>query len=1118
MNEPPLATNSAARSLIHVLYCCLSAESIIRVPAEKQLSDWENSQTNEYLEDLLNVVRNSEVSVDVRLSAVVCVKNTISRHWKARIQFSPNPKANTLRAPIPNSTHVSSPQSQQQLLHVQQVERISEQQKKIIRQNLLNSVINEQNTKITVQLCVIIAIIARLDYPKNWNELIPNLVSFINNNTTRIANVPITELIAHNSNFSIISTNATQEQEDYTSALNAIARGLLVIHHVVKALASRRVTDHRQQFAQLAFDLFGFLCSHWIRGMDVLFHLLQFMTLDAVPPSVANLFIVATDLSKLSIKTLRRVIVFGIQDYDKLEGVLKFIELIHQNVESLINNTIPNNSRNFNLLQSNMMNVILLHLKLITEMQKVQPLGFIQFLGTWLQFFSKQLLSLASISPMTVTVQSDERFCVQCMVFLRNVLNTDQYQTSSELSLEQDIRIIGGKTVTQFFHQEVVVNICRVLIMYIFPLTQFELQEWQENPEEFLNEEQIDADADKKKPCSERLFLTFLDKFRDWLAPLIVKLLQKIIDDSFVAEERGKHENQQEIMAQSILLREGCYRAIGISAFQLYDYIDFSSWFNNQLIKQLNLSQSMPIYKVIERRIAWLIGCWVIKIPKEMRRNIYAILLNIIHNNINKSSSDLVIALTSAFALKYLIDDVDFSAESFLEFLDPSITLLFQLLCEVSESESKLRVLDVIGVFITQLSYHLYKYIPNIINQLQLIWNNTNSAGSGESTHNNLLKQAVISILTKIIQDSIGGFGRSSTSSLVNVNSNASVKELFAKVLESCVPLLLHSLDITHSDSVYLMDDALHLLFAATSESGVEDIRILFPVYSCVVKMVESGNYEHIKVIFKISENYILLGKQNFLKNYITSFQTLVQFTLGYAKDEACLSCVKTIDVLVQLFPQQAPPSMLPELSLLLRLVLSPASSSQEENQDGKNDWIIVQYIGIFMRILLQNPQFFFSFFQSQSTLTTFLEISLEKFDSISQTKVRKLYALACCNLLPTTQAHLLLYLPQIVNLCLSGVHSEIDQLQKKSQSTKDSSTEIIVEDEEEYCAGMGAANVERQQLSSKDPVNSLQVGVYLMQKLNECSSLNGHTFQQVIQTLHPSILQQLQELKTITL
>ncbi len=48
-----------------------------------------------------------------------------------------------------------------------------------------------------------------------------------------------------------------------------------------------------------------------------------------------------------------------------------------------------------------------------------------------------------------------------------------------------------------------------------------------------------------------------------------------------VAESEGKEG------LDGLLMKETCYRAIGLGAFDFYDHVDFSAWFTNQLEKEL---------------------------------------------------------------------------------------------------------------------------------------------------------------------------------------------------------------------------------------------------------------------------------------------------------------------------------------------------------------------------------------------------------------------------------------------------------------------------------------------------------------------------------------------------
>jgi hypothetical protein len=112
----------------------------------------------------------------------------------------------------------------------------------------------------------------------------------------------------------------------------------------------------------------------------------------------------------------------------------------------------------------------------------------------------------------------------------------------------------------------------------------------------------------------------------------------------------------------------------------------------------------------------WLVGQWVSKIGDEIRTSVYQVLISYL------GDKDLVIALTAAHSLskciKFLvffnlvvINDLTFNKEYFLEFLEPCVTMIFQLLGNVVEADTKLSLLTVISLLVEQL--HEKVFITN---------------------------------------------------------------------------------------------------------------------------------------------------------------------------------------------------------------------------------------------------------------------------------------------------------------------------------------------------------------------------------------------------------------------
>lgn len=90
-------------------------------------------------------------------------------------------------------------------------------------------------------------------------------------------------------------------------------------------------------------------------------------------------------------------------------------------------------------------------------------------------------------------------------------------------------------------------------------------------------------------------------------------------------------------------------------------------------------------YRVIRRRVSWLIGNWTgIKLSPELRPALYDCVISLLG-----SDEDMAVRLTASTALRHAIDDFEFSSEQFTPYLDTVCTLLFNLLKEAHECETK---------------------------------------------------------------------------------------------------------------------------------------------------------------------------------------------------------------------------------------------------------------------------------------------------------------------------------------------------------------------------------------------------------------------------------------------
>ena len=66
------------------------------------------------------------------------------------------------------------------------------------------------------------------------------------------------------------------------------------------------------------------------------------------------------------------------------------------------------------------------------------------------------------------------------------------------------------------------------------------------------------------------------------------------------------------------LQKEAVYTAVGLASYDLFDQVDFDSWFSSYLLGELK--NPHPKYRIIRRRVVWLLGQWVgVKLSPNLR-------------------------------------------------------------------------------------------------------------------------------------------------------------------------------------------------------------------------------------------------------------------------------------------------------------------------------------------------------------------------------------------------------------------------------------------------------------------------------------------------------------------
>ncbi|XP_050400869.1 importin-11 [Patella vulgata] len=956
--------------------CSQSAQTL--KPAVEQLQQWEIQPG--FYSILSKIFSNHNIDVNVRWLAVMYCKNGVDKYW---------------RKSAPNS--------------------INEEEKETIKSRSISN-FNEPSPQVTLQLAVLIAKIARLDCPRNWNDLLPTLFQAIR-----------------------CSDGFIQE------------RALLVFHHVTKTLASKRLAVDRKIFEELTAEIFSFILSVWNTYVD------QFFQLAAKHEEGMA---AAIDRCNLSLKILRKLIAFGFKDLTTCPDAVSFINSIFQRLDQMLDcrRTMWGN----HLMVEKCEKLVVTLTKVLIDTLEMHPIAFVQFVRTSLEFVVRYNFTAKGLLF--------ERFVVNCFNLMKGILFCDVYKPPKNPQDSSSISMQAHKILTEFFTYDTLSEICRRLVSQYFLLTSDDLLTWEADPEDFCQEEVGDSYKYSLRPCTEVLFLTVFKEFRLTLTSVLLQMVQA---------NQGPCDPDN---LEALLKKDAVYNAVGLASFDLFDDINFDQWFLTHLVQELQIKHFQ--YRIIRRRVIWLIGQWVgVKMSVNLRPMLYEIILSLLSKD-----EDLAVRLEAAQCLKTAVDDFEFKTEQLLPYLESLFALLFELLKEVRECDTKMHVLHVLSFVIERVGSKIQPYTSALVQYLPQLWH--------ESGEHNMLRCAILTTLIHLVQ----GFGTTCI-----------------KLYDFLIPVIEMSTDVNQDQHVYLLEDGLEL-WDVTLQNSPHLTDKLLKIFNQMPALLELGT-ENLRICLKVIEAYVLLGPHEFMQAYsavlVPSFSSL----MTDIRAEGLVMILRVIEVVFKTFPTEGPQVFQPILKGIVRTVI-----------DGEeNPVVLSMYLSLCARVLLQNHAVFWSILETvavdtqrntQQLLRGILDTWVERIDSITQPERRKISALAMASLLSINHSIVVEKFNCIINLCVEVLHDVCQRDDNGAQTD----TLVIGEDEvietssyppdDNYSDIPTEHDTRRKNLSRKDPVHTVSLKEYVMSQLTQCQQVHGQmTFDRIMGELDPEIIQQLQEL-----
>ncbi|XP_053304003.1 importin-11 [Spea bombifrons] len=872
---------------------------------------------------------------------------------------------------------------------------------------------NEPVNQIATQIAVLIAKVARLDCPKQWPELIPTLIESV------------------------------KMQDDLRQH-----RALLTFYHVTKTLSSKRLASDRKLFQDLSSEIYSFACCLWNHHTDTF---LEQVCKGDEPAAVNSL-----ERTLLSLKVLRKLTVHGFLEPLHNAEVMGFLHAVFVRLKQFLECRRSIGAEN--VCRERLEKVIILFTKVLLDFLDQHPFSFIPLIQTSLEFAVSYVFTEAGDGIVF------ERFIVQCMRLIKMIVKNDSFKPSKNIEESKPETMNAHQIKTAFFTYPTLTEICRRLVTHYFLLSEEELAMWEEDPEGFAVEE-IGGDSWKfsLRPCSEVLFIDIFHEYSQTLTPVLLDMVDKLQGPTHVED------------LNALLIKETVYNAVGLAAYELFDSIDFDGWFQRQLLGELQIRHDR--YKLLRRRVIWLIGQWVsVKFKSDLRPSLYEAILTLLQDQ------DLVVRIETATTLKLAVDDFEFRTEQFLPYLESIFTLIFQLLQQVTECDTKMQVLHVLSCVIERVNIQIRPFVGCLVQYLPLLWK--------QSEEHNMLRCAILTTLVHLVK----GLGEE-------------CKNLYPFLL----PVIQLSTDVSQPPHIYLLEDGLEL-WLVTLENSPAVTDELLHIFRNMSALLELGT-ENLRICFKIIEAYIFFASSEFLQIYAANLCNSFLELLKDINTEGQVQVLKVLENELMVNPEVGPQ--------MFHALLPPVFRGILEGE--RYPVVMSTYLGILGRVLLQNTSCFSSLLcqmsqecnqEADQVLGSTIDMWVDRMDNITQPERRKLSALALLSLLPSDNSVIQDKFCGIINICVEGLHDVMTE-DPETSTYKDcmliSSTDELQASESDEPPT--EQDKRKRVLALRDPVHTVSLQQFAYEKLKAQQELMGEEgFRSLMETVDTEIAKQLQE------
>jgi hypothetical protein len=957
---------------------------------------------------------------------------------------------------------------------------LSEEERAHLRGRLL-LLLDQEDSQIAVQNAVTLARVARIDYPKAWPSLFRDLLDRLH--------------------------AAAQAGEHGTLTCR---RAYLALHHILKELSSKRLASDQRVFAEVTAQLLDPLWAQWSEDTAALCAALPDGLRVTVQSSGSGkgagdqpmqALLLVFERWILQLKCLRRLLIFGFpsdaKTLERHQVVARLAPCLLHALQSFLNvahGASQTSTGHRSQLAAMLDRAVIKLQKSLRQLQETHPWTLLHCgaLAPALEVACAQVAA-----PSLRAGQVCDVFLRQCLIFLNAVLTCPSYKGSpSSLALApgkareltQRLKSMAEESAPALraFWASREENLAMLLIYTFLPLTSRELDMWEDSGEEFYVELEHASKDSSVRACAEALFLALLENGRARLGPTISNTLREAVEGRLPGR---LHESQPvRGIAFDTLRKAAVYNAIAIGAYELHDYVDFSSWLRSCLLKEV--CDASPAMRPLRHSTLKVLKSWTPRISREDRPAVYRALVTAI------ADPDPGIHLTAVSALHGLVDDWEFDEVQFSEFVAPTFQLVAGLLQGATELEAQLDFFGLINLIIDRLGDGVKAHSNGLLALLPAVW----ASGDGR----NLLRIQALIALQRLVH-------------ALGPESPVTYPVL--------LPILSVATAPSTPDELTLLEDGLLTWLVALRHAPSPHPGLLAPLSHLFAAMETSTEY--IAVGTRALTSCLLLNAAEVLTAHGPRLLGVLTSLIGNVKDRGMLCLLPVIDTILQAFPEQAPTLLAPALG---RLLLDIHTGNEPA-------LVVAPSLNIFGRLLLLNPSAFSQLFTASAfeislppdaapsvsdpmhrLVIATLDLWLERFDAISQAAARKLAALSLLALLPFPAVDLLQRVEGIfahvtsVWFELEAEESRVGQLGAdylaSSVAPRDDDLPLAVNIED---AEGDAAR--RKALFDASPVATVSLATFARQRLEGAAATHGERLNQVLNAIDEDLSAQVRRM-----